>query len=325
MIKIDEAKTIMATHKSPVRLRKRVEVASSEDPREELRRLVMQHKALTKAAVAIKNMSSDRKSKTTGELIECRLPEDAQAAFHALIDDVASPAAGRLERAMLKQLKQIPIYQHFLSKVFGCGPVVSAYLVSEIDIQRAVKPSNLRRYCGLAVIDGHLERRSGAPKAQGGTGTFNGQLRTCLFQMFSAMWKNAAKSDASTKYLQIWRDYIHRIEQSDRVTNRGVDAKGVWTGKIVNGGGKTVSARGFAFSTGWHKAADVFVEDLYIVWRAMEGHEVWPSYYAAKLGYQHGGKICVNAPKNLTLEEALELVGDVGKAVPEVVDQAAEE
>lgn len=48
----------------------------------------------------------------------------------------------------------------------------------------------------------------------------------------------------------------------------------------------------------------------HIVWRTLEGLEVWPSYYAAKLGYEHGGKISVNAPRKLTVEEAIALVGD---------------
>ncbi len=39
---------------------------------------------------------------------------------------------------------------------------------------------------------------------------------------------------------------------------------------------------------------------------------MWPSYYAAKLGYEHGGKVCVEAPKMITVDEALALVGNVG-------------
>lgn len=279
--------------------KRRKHIASSSDPREELRSLVMQHKALTRASVAITHMASDRKrlddnGDPTGEVVACRLPSDVQIAFKSLAQDVAKKKAAHLESAMTAQLKQIPVYQHFLRHVFGVGPVVSAYLVSEIDIHRAVKSSALRRFCGLAVINGRLERRTKGVKSG-----YSSEMRTRLYQAFSAMWKNGIGKGKTCKYLQIWIDAKHRKMQM------------ATDGKIQNGTGKTVSAKGYAHSYGWHKAADVFIEDLYVVWRALEGLDVWPSYYAAKLGYEHGGKISVNAPKRLTAEEALAIVGDV--------------
>lgn len=294
--------------------KKGVPVPSDVDPRIELKRLVQQHKAWTRKAVAIQLMSSDRENRETKEIIPCDVPVDVRASMTA-VSEALKREATRLESSMTRTLRGIPIYQRFLKNVFGCGPVVAAYLVADIDITKAEKISNLRRYCGLAVIDGHLERRSGAPKAIGGTGTFNAEVRTRLYQMFSAMWKNAAKCGKTSKYMDVWRNYVHRIEHSERVINRGVDSAGKWTGKIVTGAGNTVSARGFAHSGGWHKAADVFIEDLYIVWRAIEGLPVWPSYYTAKLtaGYEHGGAVAkVIGPRMLTIDEALAVVGDPG-------------
>lgn len=278
-----------------------------ENPREELKRLTKQHKAWTRKSVAISNMSTDRKNRETGETIPCDLPLDVRVQMQGVVDALKREA-GSLESAMLRQLRQIPIYKEWLGNVFGAkGPVIASYLISEIDIHKSTKSSQLRRYCGLAVIDGRLERRSGAPKAIGGTGTYNDEIRMRLYQMFDSLWKNA-RHDPDNKYLRIWKEDKHRIEQSERVLERGVDKDGGWTGKILTGAGQTVSARGFAHSRGWHKAADIFIEDLYVVWRTLEGLEVWPSYYAAKLGYEHLGKISVNAPRKLTLEEALELV-----------------
>jgi hypothetical protein len=51
---------------------------------------------------------------------------------------------------------------------------------------------------------------------------------------------------------------------------------------------------------------------MYTIARTLEGLPVWPSYLAAKLGYMHGGKICINEPKVLTLEEAKAAIGYVG-------------
>lgn len=296
------------------RKRKALPLPTHSDPVAELRKLVNEHRFLTQSAVRISNMQTDKKIKATGELKKSTMPDDLRADYRAVVKRTRA-AATALESRMLRELKQIPIYQKFLSWVYGCGPVVAAYLTANIRIERSVKISQLRRYCGNAVdMNGRLERRSAGPKyapdgsLTGAEGTYNATLRTALWQMMTAAFKNSAKvlSDAphgvTSKYLDVWESTIHRE----------------WSAGREKG----------AFKKGRHKATDVFLEDLYIAWRAIEGLEVWPSYYAAKLGYEHGGKISVNAPRSLTVEQALEIVGDVGKRARSAASQfkkAAEE
>lgn len=301
-------------------------IPTHEDPKLELRRLVQEHVAHTKTAKSLFLMSNtNRKNKETGEIIPCRLDSVVIAEMRSVVASMKRKT-DELKANMGKCLKKIPLYKEFLSKVFGCGEIMSAYICVFIDFEKATKPSALRRYCGTAVINGRLEVPSGAPKLIGGTGMFNREMRTRLYQMMSSMFKNAAKTPGATsKYLTVWADTVNRVQHSERVLDRGVDKLGKWTGKIVNGGGKTVSARGFARSKGMWKAVDVFLEDLYVVGRAMQGLPVWPSYYAAKLGYEHLGKISVNAPKMLTVEEAFALIGDTGKTVGLVGDMGDED
>ena len=270
------------------------------EPDKELKHLVRQHKALTKTVVSFLNQSRDRKNRKTGELMPCLLPLDAQLVVQEVAQGPLAQQADRLEREMAATLKNVPFYNVFLKNVFGLGPVISAYICTEVDIHKAEKPSNLRRFCGLAVINGRLER-----PVKGQKNAFSSQMRTRLFQALTAMARNCAKSQKTTKYLAVWLGTKHRILSSARVVDDKLTV-------VREGKTSTVSAKGFAHSTGWHKAADVLLEDVYIVWRTLEGLPVWPSYYAAKLGYEHGGTIAVNAPKMLTLEEALETVGDVG-------------
>jgi hypothetical protein len=243
-------------------------------------------------------MVTDRTMKD-GTISKCLLDDDVRVDLKAAADKIGTANAA-LESLMRVELRQIPIYTEFLSKVYGCGPVVAAYLCAMVRIDRATKPSNLRRYCGYALDKtGHLERRDGGPKyapdgsLTGAAGTFNDDLRRSIWLMLTAMRKNAAKvlADApfgvKTKYLEIWDNSKHR--SASMGITRGAHKKGL------------------------HKAADIFIEDLYTIWRTLAGFEVWPNYYAAKLGYEHGGKISVNAPRMLTPPEALALVGDVGK------------
>lgn len=198
------------------RAKKANEPAANEDPREELKRLVREHKALVGKAKAFEASVSDRTNRTTGELMKSAVPEDVRIEVSAVVQSMRR-RADLLETKMLRELKRIPIYKLFLARVFGVGAVVAAYLVSEIDIRRAEKVSNVRRYCGLAVIDGRLERPRAGQKL-----AYNAELRTRLFQAFSAMWKNAAKKTAgaphgqTTKYLDVWRGYKHRMSRHER-------------------------------------------------------------------------------------------------------------
>lgn len=300
---IDTAKTLNKISRKP---NLRALVPSSDDPREELRRLVREHKAITKRAVSFESSVSPKKDRKTGEPIPNWTPADVKEAILATSKELKARAA-KLEPAMKASLKKCPIYSAFLKHVFGLGPIVSAYLVAEVDIHVATKPSNLRRFCGLAVINGRLERPISGQK-----NAYSKEMRTRIYQAMSSMWKNAAKktnaapNGSTSKYLEIWRGTKVRYQSSPRYDAE----KNLWLG--VDGEADRSGAKAIAHSTGWHKAADVLLEDLYTVWRALEGLPVWPSYYAAKLGYEHGGKICVNEPKMLSLEEALEVVGFVG-------------
>lgn len=313
------------------------------DPRAELRRLVNDHKLLTMKAKSIAQMCMDRTVRmgpNKGATIPSGVSVDRKSEMIAVADALKKDAT-RLESLMTSELKKLPIFTLFLNHVFGMGPVVSAYLVALIDIMaaermalsqhrgcdarivtddevraalaaglplRATKISNVRRFCGLAVINGRLERPTRGVKLG-----YCGELRTRLYQALSAMWKNSAKryadrpNGSTSKYLEVWRGYKHRMQHSDRLDV----ARNVLRDDASDGKGRP-GARGLIHAAGWHKAADVLIEDLYTVWRALEGLPVWPSYYAAKLGFNHGGSIAVNAPKMLTAEEALAVVGYVG-------------
>lgn len=280
-----------------LRTRRPAPTPTSEDPRDDLRKLVRQHRALVKSAVKLHNMSHDKKNRTTGAIIPCVLPLEIQLAYHKY-EEATKQAAEALEKDIYFFLKQVPIYQTFLKHVYGVGTITAAYLVSEIDISdragkdgvvRGLKPSSIRRYCGLHVLDdGRLAHPVAGQKLD-----YNAELRVRLYQISDA-WRTNARG-RTCKYLGIWAD-----------KKRGKLA-GAVDGKIG-----TRSAAGYADSAGRYTALGVFLNDLYVVWRALEGLDIWPGWYAAKLGYGHGGvKIDNQRPTRLTVDEALALVGDV--------------
>lgn len=351
------------------RKRMAAQIPTHDDPRAELRLLVKRHRSLTKAKVALGHMHSNRVNRETGEEIPCLLPDSIRAELSALADK-SGKEADALKSKMERELRKLPIYTLFLEKVFGSGAVVAGNLCAAIEIAKAEKPSQLKRYCGYAIVNGKLERATkperGVERNRHHNGTdgrrrtdggrhYNSQLRTTIFSLFTAMAKNAAKrticeahaatkpgnkakqSDKqahraatlacrdcrntklpfgqTTKYLKIWTDSKYGTMHSDRVRDgKMLNEDGSWMIRKSNDGKvHHVSAQGFAHSKGWHKAASIFIDDLYMVWRALEGLPVWPTYFEARLQHTHGGaKIADLAPRMLTIDEALERVGFVG-------------
>ena len=286
--------------KAARRIRKKPSLALVGDPREALRQLVGRHMALNKISVATGNAVCDRKLKN-GETSKCRLA-DVEKEEGKAFAKVMSKHASALETEMLRQLRHVPIYTTLLKHVFGLGPVACAYLVAYVDIRKCEKPDQLIRYCGNACgRDGKRESLASEESKDGSH--FNAALKSIIWQAMKAMFKNCygarvnedePNQTKTTKYVMIWQDYKHRAEHNGELTSRGA---------------------GFVDNKGRRKATDVLLEDVYTVWRALEGLPVWPDWYAAARGYKHGGeKINVDrdGPQTLTVEEALALVGDVG-------------
>lgn len=347
----DDLSPIVPPKKTRNLLRKKrgEEVAHPADPRAELRRLVWQHKRWTNDARILSQMVGDRtiaRGTPEEKLVKCD-KDPGDVVNIKLASDALKRRASSLETGMLVQLRQLPVWKLFLDKVFGCGPVGGAYLLAFVDIRRAMKPSQLIRYCGNALDSstGRLERRVAGPKyavdKQGKTvfnaeagGTFNAELRTRVWQVMIAMRKNSAKATrceahaavrpassakkeiqiafraecagcsaclatpspfgTTSKYLQRWADAVHTQ------TSFGQPMRGDPKGRVANSERK-----------GRMKATDLFLEDLYMVMRAEQGLEVWPTFATIKRGYAHGGAPSAKAPTAMSLDEALELVGDV--------------
>lgn len=268
---------------------KRIKVASTDDPRKELRRLCNQHRALTKAAVAIENMARDKKNRETGEPIPNRLPEDAREALIAQAKETSKRAA-HLEPLLLRELRKVPLWNLWLRDVAGMGPKIAAYLVTMIDIRdrpdgRPLKPSQLRRYVGLGLTNGARDVMSVETR-------WNAELKMRLYQWAVSLRTN--QRHGMNKYQRRWDEAKHRCAT---VTNPD------WS-------------KGRIDAKGRRKATDLFVDDLYTVWRAIEGLPVWPTFRDVAATYGHDGRMNVNEPEMLTIDEALRRVGDCGWQKP---------
>lgn len=308
----------MSLKKIGNKVAKKVDVPAYDDPQDEIRRLIQEHVALTRASVAFTSSASDKVRQADlvkdgeviakkGDTIACRLPVDTQLAIQAFAKDKLKKDAARLEKAIKRELRKVPLYTEFLSKVQGCGTIVAGYIVAMVDFSRCEKPSALKRYCGFAVFDGKREQPT-----KGQALHYNKEMKTRLYQLFSMGIRMAgSRSKSESKYMTIWAE--------KKATLLAIRGPGTSDNK----------SKGWCDDTARRKATDVFLEDLYIVGRTLAGLPVWPSWYAKAMGYEHGGKVAVLAPKMLTLEEALRVVGVGGEAAKdddiEALDEAYSE
>ena len=174
-----------------------------------------------------------------------------------------------------KIVEQFSIWQVFLCDVKGVGPAMAGVLLSEIDIATAKYPSSLWAYAGLDVAaDGrgrskkkeHLvEVEYVNTKGETDTRmsiTFNPFLKTKLMGVLAASFV----MHGPNKYEEIYRNYKHRLENDPAHDEK---------------------SKGHRDNMAKRYMIKMFLVDLHINWRGIEGYPVATPYSEGKLGLVH--------------------------------------
>lgn len=187
-------------------------------------------------------------------------------------------ALERFEESQFRHLNapldQFPIYNEFLIKIKGCGPAMSAVIITSIDIARSTYPSSIWKFAGLDVVEGsgrsrrkeHLRtvkytNKDGEEAERRGI-TFNPFLKTKLIGVLAPCLIKAKNEP----YAQIYADYKHRLENKPGWAER---------------------SKGHRHNAAMRYMTKRFLVDLYNAWRKLAGLEVYPPYNEAKLGIVH--------------------------------------
>lgn len=299
---------------------------TDEERKKQLRCLVREYQALTNQIRATKQRTGPYTMKETGEVRQSPLNQEQKDAL------LRNAAAQETQRAgVLRQIEKIlvhfPLYSQFIKDVAGVGVACAGLLLANIDWTRCEKVSSLQQFCGMGVrVDD--EGKGHAQRKQAGTPLdYREEIKTALWHCFAQSMVKAKDgrrvvdhvAEDGTKvyatdedgneirtgneavqnspYFRRMVEYKHRLLSSPRYREEDNTFDGRKGGKaIVN-------------NMAYRPAAQLFLEHLYILGRTLAGLGVWPSYEAVKLGYGHGGKVAVNAPKFLTLAEAFAAVG----------------
>jgi hypothetical protein len=269
-----------------------------QNKREQLRQAVRFFYDLQKLRVGTGNRTSE--NVTTTELSE----SDVQ-----FLGAMAKKLEG-LEKDALKEVTRLikpePIYQEFFSvrpDQKGCGPTMSGLIMAEVNIERCNTVSQLWAWTGLAVRDGHADRRVKGQKAR-----FDPWLKS---KMIKVLGECLIKANSP------WRSFYDNYKNRKRNTLVEACMGCSGTGRLnivdteadaVMVDGKKVKAKkevtcknckGTGGPAAWgasdehrHAAAKrymvkMFLQKLYNVWRPLEGLPVREPYAVEYLNRIH--------------------------------------
>jgi len=218
----------------------------------------------------------------------------------------------RLEKEIAKIVKSEPIYEKFLVKVLGCGPLMSAAILCEFDINIATTVSKMWQFAGLnsgmvkgkkivkitkktdmsALIKQYENQKGeqcgiiqsdelvrGDKKQAGFVAPFNSWLRAKLIGVLAGGMIKAGGSTNEDKInyaTKFYYPYKARLEQEEnKVMHLGKETE--W--KEVSKGHRDSAAKRYMIK--------MFLKDLYVAWRTVEGLEVRKPYQEEYLGKRH--------------------------------------
>src|SRR6056297_111296 len=219
-----------------------------------------------------------------------------------------------LEKELRRQLKKMPVYTEFLKDVKGAGEVGCGWVVGEFDIETATTVSKMWQYSGMngSLVKG--KKRISKSKYKPSMGSivremknirtgetdyiiqtnemirgdkatpgfvlpYNKNLKTHLLGVMAAGFVKAQNDYCMNFYYP----YKHRLENSTQLTTEvkkgGKREKLMW--KDCTKGHRNMAALRYMMK--------MFLKDLYINWRSIEGLTVREPYSEEYLGKKHAG------------------------------------
>jgi hypothetical protein len=183
-----------------------------------------------------------------------------------------------LEVSIKDMVEQFPLWEQFLSKVKGCGPLMSAVILSELDPYKARHVSSFWKYAGLDVAEDGKGRSKRAEhlidveyvnkrgeKATKKSITYNPFLKAKLAGVLSGSFLRCA-----SPYSEVYYNYKARLENRPDLA----EARPIVRHRMA-----------------LRYMMKMFLRDLWLTWREIEGLPVTADYATVKLGIVHGAEL----------------------------------
>lgn len=204
------------------------------------------------------------------EYIKNRIDYDIVTSYKRLLETEEG-----LVKVVEREVKLHPMWDAFFSGVKGCGPLMSAVCLAYLDPYKARHASSFWRYAGLDVQrDNDKDKMRGVGKwyteerpyidkdgkeQMKKSLTYNPFLKTKLVGVLGSSFLRAKDS----YYGKVYYDYKNRLD------NRDEDFSPIVKHRMAT-----------------RYAVKMFLRDMWVVWRELEGLEVTDPYEVAKLGHK---------------------------------------
>jgi hypothetical protein len=208
--------------------------------------------------------------------------------FKKIADD-AKEKEVECEKNLKRVLKRFPIWTEYLEGIKGVGTIAAGWIIGEFDIEKATTVSKMWQFAGLnpGLVKGKKrvdhedgkvefvetgEMIRGDKLTPGHVSPFNQNLRTALVGVLA----DGFIKQQNYYCMEFYYPYKARLEQEEN-TVLHVGKEKQW--KDVNKGHRDRAAKRYMIK--------MFLKDLYVAWRTIEGLPVRPSYQEEYLGHKH--------------------------------------
>lgn len=208
--------------------------------------------------------------------------------FKKIADD-AKEKEVECEKNLKRVLKRFPVWTEYLEGIKGVGTIAAGWIIGEFDIEKATTVSKMWQFAGLnpGLVKGKKrvdhedgkvefvetgEMIRGDKLTPGHVSPFNQNLRTALVGVLA----DGFIKQQNYYCMEFYYPYKARLEQEENtVTHIGKEKQ--W--KEVSKGHRDRAAKRYMIK--------MFLKDLYVAWRTIEGLPVRPSYQEEYLGHKH--------------------------------------
>jgi len=216
-----------------------------------------------------------------------------------------------VEKKLRQVLKRFSIYTEFLSTVKGVGEIAAGWIIAEYDIHQADTVSKLWQFTGLnpGMVPGkkRVENKDGTFSlvhtgemvrgdrlTPGHVAPFNKRLRTAMVGVLAdgLIKANLRYRNAEDKEYEEAQTCFRRIKDGKKQVIASAESYGLlyleYKQRLTNEAGWVEESPGHRDRAAKRYMIKMFLRDLYVAWRTLEGLPVRKPYQEAYLGHKHG-------------------------------------
>ena len=165
-------------------------------------------------------------------------------------------------KEIAKEIHGHPLWTAFLQDVKGCGELIAAVIITEFDINKWENVSKGWSFAGLAPGKDRKEKGKKCP--------YNQFLRAKLCGVLGSSFLKC-----NSPYREYYDNMKHRLESMD------------WGTESKNPTDKKRPKAGHQHKAATRYMIKMFLKDLYVAWRTLEGLPVRAPYQEQYLSHKH--------------------------------------